>query len=222
MTPGIAASATSLGGLYAVTSEALCRSPELLLAAVENALAGGAQLIQYRDKLNPEAMRERNARALRDLCRGNGARLIINDDAELAARVGADGVHIGQADLSLEQARAKVGDRAIIGVSCANSIARAVSAAAGGADYVAFGRFFASRTKPDAPPATIDLLRQARARLSIPICAIGGITAHNAAPLIAAGADLIAAVEGVFATVDVRRAAAAYSALFMKQSRQDQ
>lgn len=203
-----------LRGLYAITSESICSSPELLVAAVEEALAGGAALIQYRDKRNDAGTRERNAHALLGLCHEHGAWLIINDDVEVADHVGADGVHLGKSDAPLEHARRVLGADALIGVSCANSLERASAAAASGASYVAFGRFFASRTKPDAPPADVGLLRQARARLTIPICAIGGLTALNAAPVLAAGADLIAAVDGVFGAPDIQQACAAYAALF--------
>lgn len=206
--------ARGLRGLYAITSEAVCRSPDRLVAAAAEALAGGARLLQYRDKWNDPATRLRNAHALRGLCHQQQALLIVNDDPLLAEASDADGVHLGASDAPLAAARARLGPDAIIGVSCANSLERARAAAAAGASYVAFGRFFDSRTKPDAPPATLETLRQARAELSLPICVIGGITPANAAPLLAAGADMVAAVEGVFGAADVAAAAAEYSRLF--------
>lgn len=207
---------TSLRGLYAVTPDALCTEPERLVAAVRAALAGGAALVQYRDKRAADSGRERNARALLALCRAHGARLIVNDDAALARAVGADGVHLGARDLPLPQARALLGADALIGISCANQLERARLAQAQGASYVAFGRFFASRTKPDAPPAPLELLREARAALEIPICAIGGVTPANAGSLVAAGADLVAAVEGLFGAPDIAAAARAYAAAFVQ------
>jgi thiamine-phosphate pyrophosphorylase len=185
-----------LRGLYAITSAALCAEPQRLLAGVAAALQGGARVIQYRDKhsISP-AQRERNVAALLQLCRESQARLIINDDVELAARIGADGVHLGAADPPLALARARLG-------------------------HVAFGRFFASNTKPDAPQAALELLVQARAHfnhLRIPICAIGGVTPATAVGLIAAGADLVAAVEGVFGDLRpgaITAAARAYAELF--------
>ena len=204
----------ALRGLYAITSESVCATPDLLIAAVKKVLAGGAHLLQYRDKWNSRTVRERNAQALLILCRQRQAALIINDDVELAASIGADGVHLGSTDAPLAQARAALGKDAIIGVSCANSLERAETAAAAGASYVAFGRFFASLTKPEAPAAMPEVLTGARRRIAIPICAIGGITPANAASLIAAGADMVAAVEGVFGATDIRRAAADYAALF--------
>jgi len=203
-----------LRGLYAITSEDICRSPSRLVAAAAEALAGGARLLQYRDKWNDAATRLRNAHILRGLCHEQQALLIVNDDPMLAEATDADGVHLGASDAPLAAARARLGPDAIIGVSCANSLERARAAAAAGASYVAFGRFFDSRTKPDAPPATIETLRQARAELQIPICVIGGLTPANAAPLVAAGADMVAAVEGVFGAADVAAAAQAYQQCF--------
>lgn len=206
--------AQALRGLYAITSQAVCADGATLLSAAEEALAGGAALLQYRDKWNTAARREQNAHALLGLCHEHGALLIINDDVALALTCGADGVHVGTADASLASARAALGPEAVIGISCAGSLDRALAAQAGGASYVAFGRFFDSRTKPDAPPAAPALLTQARPQLHIPICAIGGVTPDNAPDLITRGADMVAAVEGVFGAVDVEAAARAYTQLF--------
>jgi len=207
-----------LRGLYAITSEQICRSPGTLCAAVELALEGGAELIQYRDKSGESAQRLLNGRALRALCDRHHALLIVNDDPQLAVAVAADGVHLGQADARIETARSICGPKAIIGVSCSNSIERALAAVAAGADYVAFGRFFPSRTKPDAPPADLSLLRDARARIRAPICAIGGITPALARSVVEAGADLVAAVEGIFGAADIRAAAGEYAAIFREDA----
>lgn len=204
----------NLRGLYAITSEAICRAPGGPGVAVAQAIAGGARVVQYRDKWNEPVDREGHARALLALCRAHGALLVVNDDADLAARIGADGVHLGQQDASVAQARARCGAHSIIGVSCSGSVDRALKAASQGANYVAFGRFFPSRTKPDAPPADVAALRLARAQLSIPICAIGGITPQTAPTLISAGADLIAAVDGIFGASDPEAAARAYASCF--------
>jgi thiamine-phosphate pyrophosphorylase len=204
-----------LRGLYAITSAALCAAPQRLLCEVEGALRGGAVLLQYRDKAASAAARLERAQQLQALCARFAVPLIINDDVELAARVGA-GVHVGRSDATVAAARAALGAPALIGVSCGSDLQRAHSALAAGASYVAFGRFFDSRTKPDAPPATPAVLAQARAELpaGTPLCAIGGITPDNAAPLIAQGADLIAAVDGVFGGGDSEAAARAYARLF--------
>jgi thiamine-phosphate pyrophosphorylase len=202
-----------LRGLYAITPARLCTDPAQLMAAVDAALRGGARLIQYRDKHNDAPTRQGNALELLGLCRSHQAELIINDDVALARTIGT-GVHLGANDLPVRQARARLGADAIIGVSCANALDRALKAEAEGASYIAFGRFFLSRTKPDAPQAELSLLRIARARLRIPICAIGGITAENAVDPVESGADLVAAVEGVFGEFDIEATARAYAGLF--------
>ena len=148
------------------------------------------------------------------LCHDHGIPLIINDDVELAVAVGAHGVHLGKADSTVRSARKQLGAEAIIGVSCYNELERAVEAASEGADYVAFGRFFPSQSKPDTVTADPELLRQARQRLGIPVVAIGGITPENGQPLITAGAQLLAAIHGVFGQADVQAAARRYAELF--------
>jgi thiamine-phosphate pyrophosphorylase len=139
--------------------------------------------------------------------------LIINDDAQLAKAVGADGVHLGKDDGDIANARAVLGEAAIIGVSCYNSLDRAVTAQAQGASYVAFGRFFSSNTKPLAAPAQLDTLQQAKAVIKLPIVAIGGILPSNGLALIDAGADLLAVVGGLFDNA-LENAARQYHALF--------
>ncbi len=204
-----------LRGLYAITDSGLLAGGKLL-PYVEAALTGGARLLQYRDKSTDEARRLREAEALRRLCESHGATLIINDDAELAARLGV-GLHLGQQDGSLAAARALLGSQAIIGGTCHAQLALAEQAVGEGASYVAFGRFFNSLTKPGAPAATLDLLATARARVALPIVAIGGIDLHNAAPLIAHGASMIAVIHALFAAdspAEVERRARAFSALF--------
>ncbi len=196
-------------GLYAITDGP---RPDLI-AAVAAALAGGARVVQYRDKTAEATRRHREARALFELCRAHGVPLIVNDDVELAAAIGADGVHLGEDDADLGAARERLGPAAILGVSCYDSLERARSLAARGADYLAFGAFFASPTKPAARRATRELLHAAAA-LGLPRVAIGGITPENAPPLVAAGAHAIAAISGVFSAPDVRAAAARYAALF--------
>lgn len=203
-----------LQGLYALTDSSLTPGTALL-PAVEAAIRGGARLVQYRDKSTDSARRLAEARALVELCQGHGVPLIVNDDPALAAAAGADGVHLGRDDGDVATARVRLGPRAIIGISCYDSLERAVAAAHAGADYVAFGSFHASASKPDATRASPELLRQARQQLpGIPLCAIGGITPGNGAALVAAGAHMLAVIRGVFAEQDVTVAAQAYSRLF--------
>lgn len=206
-------SSHKLRGLYAITDASL-QAPQQLTERVSLAIAGGAALIQYRDKASAAAVRVRQARALAGLCREHGIPLIINDDIALAAECGAQGVHLGKDDPDPASARRLLGQQAIIGVSCYNQWARAQWAAEQDVDYIAFGRFFTSRTKPDAVQAGLDLIRHAKQQWSLPVAAIGGITPKNGMPLIEAGADLLAVVHGVFAAPDIRAAAAAYARLF--------
>lgn len=201
-------------GLYAITPTSLCLDPARLLRATESALRGGARFIQYRDKTDDHARRLSSARSLRALCDRYGARLIVNDDVELAVDADAHGVHLGLDDRPLMEARARLGPARLIGITCQDSAARARAASEGGADYLALGAFFVSRTKPDARRASVELLRAVRVETSLPICAIGGITPANGAPLVEAGADLLAAVDGVFGAPDIEAAARAYARLF--------
>ncbi|MFJ4391737.1 thiamine phosphate synthase [Pseudomonas soli] len=203
-----------LRGLYAITDSQLLAGR--FLSHVEAALEGGVRLLQYRDKSDDTAHRLREAEALKTLCERYGTELIINDDAELAARLGV-GVHLGQTDGPLTPARALLGRQAIIGSTCHANLELAQQAAEEGASYVAFGRFFNSVTKPGAPAASVELLEQARAQVKLPIAVIGGITLDNAAPLVAHGADLLAVIHGLFgadSAQEVTRRARAFNALF--------
>jgi len=195
-------------GLYAITDGPRADLIEVCAAAI----AGGAAMLQYRDKTRDDVRRREEAGALATLCASNGIPLIINDDVALAATVGAAGVHLGEDDADIASARAQLGPRAIIGVSCYDSIERASELAAG-ADYLAFGAFFASPTKPGARVATPQLLRDAKV-LNRPLVAIGGITAANGAALIDAGADFLAVISGIFGETDVHAAARRIAALF--------
>jgi thiamine-phosphate pyrophosphorylase len=200
-------------GLYAITDSGLIPA-DRLLDAVEQAILGGARLIQYRDKSTRPERRRQQAQALNSLCQAYAVPLIINDEVELAVRVNAAGVHLGRDDRDLATARAQLGAAAYIGVSCYNHLETALAAARTGADYVAFGSFFPSFIKPAAVRADLALLRQARQRLTLPIVAIGGITPANGKALIAAGADYLAVISGVFGQPDIRAAAQSYASLF--------
>ncbi|WP_029935413.1 thiamine phosphate synthase [Thiomicrospira pelophila] len=200
-------------GLYAITDPAL--SPGLVVIEhVRQALEGGARIVQYRDKSSDFDQQLETARQLKTLCEHYQAWLIINDSIELTKQSQAHGIHIGQNDAALNEARAQLGHKAIIGVSCYNDLDRAHQMQKLGADYVAFGRFFNSKTKPHAPPADLDTLTQARAQLHIPIVAIGGVTAQNAPPLIQSGAHSVAIIQGLFAQANIRQAATDIASLF--------
>ncbi len=185
-------------GLYGVTDSTLMLDDESLLTRVAAALAGGMRVLQYRDKSKDSARRLRQALALKQLCQQSNALFLINDDVDLAIACGADGVHLGQSDEALSLARARLGQHAVIGISCEDSLALARQAVEQGADYIAFGRFFASKTKPDAPLVPIHVLVDAKAAFSLPVVAIGGITVDNAPQLISAGANMLAVVNDLF------------------------
>lgn len=183
-------------GLYAITDGGLLPPPELL-PAVEAALRGGAILVQYREKSLGTGQRLEQARELKRLCQDFNVPLIINDDPRLALDSGADGVHLGQSDGSVAEARRLLGDSAIIGITCHGRLDLAEEAACSGADYLAFGRFHTSTTKPGALPASPQVLTDA-AKFGLPRTAIGGITLDNSEALIRAGADLLAVIGGLF------------------------
>ncbi|MCU7875958.1 MAG: thiamine phosphate synthase [Candidatus Thiodiazotropha sp. (ex Lucinoma borealis)] len=204
---------SSLHGLYAITDNLLCPS-ESLQNQVREVLLGGARIIQYRDKKGDHHKRLSDASALLQLCREYNALLIINDDVILARQSGADGVHLGKDDPSMAIARDELGEKAIIGISCYNRLELARQAAAAGADYIAFGRFFASTIKPEAVQADLELLTDANKELELPLVAIGGITPENGAPLIAAGADMLAVIHGVFGQPDIQAASRRLCRLF--------
>ncbi|MGB5177457.1 MAG: thiamine phosphate synthase [Gammaproteobacteria bacterium] len=201
------------GGLYAITDSQLIPAAKLY-EQVAAAIRGGAAVIQYRDKISDHEQRRQQASVLARLCDDHAVPLIINDDVELAAAVGASGVHLGKSDDTVRSARKVLGADAIIGVSCYNMLERAVEATGEGADYVAFGRFYASQSKPDTVTAKPELLLRARRCLHVPIVAIGGITPENGQPLITAGAHLLAAIHGVFGQADVQASARRYAELF--------
>ena len=201
-----------LRGLYAITPETADRAD--LLSRVDAALSGGCRILQYRDKLSAMPERVARARALRELTRRHGARLLINDDLALCRLVEADGVHLGEDDGNLRAARAILGPHAILGASCYADYAMAERATAAGADYVAFGAVYPSPTKPNARRATVDLFFRAKSGFTVDVCAIGGITLDNAPPLIAAGADLLAVITDLFSAPDIAARAAQYQQLF--------
>lgn len=204
--------AYAIKGVYAITPD--CANTADLLHRVRLALAGEVRVLQYRNKSANTAQRLEQAHALRKLTREFAITFIVNDDAQLAAHVDADGVHLGVADDSVDAARALLGIHKIIGISCYNRLLLAQNAVHAGADYVAFGAFFPSTIKPNAVVADIELLQQARAGLSVPLVAIGGITLHNAASLVHAGADALAVITALFDAADILVTARKFAKLF--------
>lgn len=204
-------------GLYAVTPDSA--DTPALLAGVEAALAGGAQLLQYRNKTASPALRLTQGRALLALCREYQVPLIINDHLDLALALDAHGLHVGGEDGSVAEARQRLGAGKILGVSCYASTESAHAATEAGATYVAFGGFFPSKVKPGKNARTpVALLTEARSALKTPIVAIGGITLDNAPTLIEAGADSVAVISALFEAPDVRVTARSFRELFRKPS----
>ena len=203
----------NLRGLYAITDSSLL-SHNKLKDAVEQAILGGAQVIQYRDKQSAPQNRKQQALDLVTLCNAHQIQCIINDDIELAKAVNAHGIHIGKDDVTIKEARNLLGNDALIGVSCYNSLELAQAAEVGGADYVAFGSFYPSITKPQATSADIMLLQEAKNQIKIPVAAIGGITPENAATIIDAGADMLAVINAVFGQPNIRQASRKFADLF--------
>ena len=202
-----------ISGLYAITPAQT--NIETLCHQVQQALAGGARSIQYRDKHGSANMRRARLERLLSLTRAHGALLIVNDDIELAVEAGADGVHIGATDASPSEARARLGAYRVLGVSCYNRIELAAEALDCGADYVAFGSVFPSQTKPEAVHAPLELIASARAQFAQAcIVAIGGVTRSNAAAVFRAGGDAVAVISDLFEAEDVCAAARQFSALF--------
>jgi thiamine-phosphate pyrophosphorylase len=202
----------SLRGLYAVTPD----DPLLprMSALVREALAGGVKIVQYRNKVAPPPLFRAQAAELLRICRAAGALLIVNDNPEIAADIGADGVHVGREDGGAARARAIVGPDCIIGVSCYDDLSIAERAVAEGADYIAFGAMFPSSVKPGAVAAPLSLLSEAKARFGVPVCAIGGIKTGNVQSLIDAGADMAAVITDLFDADDIAVQARAYQDLF--------
>jgi thiamine-phosphate pyrophosphorylase len=200
-----------LRGLYAITPEA--KDTDWLVARVEQCLAGGAALVQYRAKKAASHVALEQARRLVALCHAARVPLIVNDSLELAIAAGADGVHLGRDDIDAASARAAL-PGGLIGVSCYDDPAAAARAARAGADYVAIGSVFASATKPGANRATLENLAAAKRISGLPVAAIGGITLGNATRALEAGADMLAVIAALFAAADVRAAARAFANLF--------
>lgn len=197
------------GGLYVITDGPRADILDVVAAALE----GGARLLQYLDETTDAERRFAEASAIRELCQLHDVPMIIHEDIALAQAVSAGGVHLGSAGTDMERARTALGHASIIGVACRDSLESARIAVHAGANYISFGAFFPSPTKPMAPRASLDLLLQS-ARFGVPRVAIGGITPDNGGVLVAAGAEYLASISSVFGSNDVRHAAQRLSELF--------
>lgn len=205
--PPSATAPAPLRGVYALTPEHT--QDDLLLAQVAAAVAGGVRWLQYRNKQASDEQRRRQATRLAAYCRNHAVQLIINDDVPLAQEVGAGGVHLGAQDLPVAAARAQLGEDAIIGCTCHDSLSLAAHAVQAGANYLAFGAVYPSPSKPQAVHCPLAVLRKAKQQFTLPLVAIGGITPDNAAEVVRSGADAIAVLHGLFAAADITACARA-------------
>lgn len=203
-----------LSGLYAIADAECIGKNNEIISKTEEVLLAGVKILQYRDKINSQQDRFKIAQQLRTLTANNECLLIINDEVSLAQEINADGVHLGKEDTSIEQARNLLGSDKIIGASCYAHFANAYPAISASADYIAFGSFFPSSTKPNAPQANIDLITQAKQLFDTPVCAIGGITPQNASKLLDTGADMIAVISAIFNASSPKQAVQEYLTLF--------
>lgn len=205
-----------LSPIYAITDPQLLPSQHLFIG-VEAALAGGIRTIQLRDKFETFENKLKQAIKLMVICKRFDAQLIINDDIEIAKQSGAHGVHLGQGDDAMSKARQILGEKAIIGITCHSDINLAQQAVVHGADYIAFGRFFGSNTKPLASTAQLTILQDAKQKITLPIVAIGGIDSDNMNQVIKSGADTLAVCHSLFSATSIKQQAQA----MMAQCRQN-
>ncbi len=200
-------------GIYAITD---CENfpGSAVISKTEIMLENGIALLQYRNKNRRSPEYSVLAERLLALCRRYGCPLVVNDDPQLAGDIEADGLHLGERDISIDEARCSLGKGKLIGYSCYNRMERAVYAERSGADYVALGAFHSSPTKPGAARIGLSQLQKTRRAVSLPIIAIGGITPENGREIVQAGADMLAVVSGLYRAADIARAVRLYRASF--------
>ncbi len=199
-------------GLYAITPD--MADLNTLVHKTQLAIEGGAFMVQYRSKKQDHAVKMQQCAAILRLCREYGVPCIVNDDVEMCRILEADGVHLGENDDNIAEVRRILGEDAIIGSSCYDQLDRAKQAQKEGATYVAFGAVFPTPTKPNAPRATVALLREAKHEIHIPIVAIGGITVNNAHDVIEAGVDAIAVITSLFEAKTIKETAETFLKMF--------
>ena len=199
-------------GLYAITPD--MTDLNTLIQKTQSAIEGGAFMVQYRSKIHDRDVKMQQCAAILRLCREYDVPCIVNDDVEMCHILEADGVHLGENDDNIAEVRRILGEDAIIGSSCYDQLDRAKQAQKEGATYVAFGAMFPTPTKPNAPRATLELLREAKSEIEIPIVAIGGITVNNAHDVIEAGADAIAVITSLYESNSIKETAETFLKMF--------
>jgi len=199
-------------GLYAITPD--MADLNTLIQKTQLAIEGGAFMVQYRSKIDDRDAKMRQCAAILRLCHEYEIPCIVNDDVDMCRVLEADGVHLGEKDDNIAEVRHILGEDAIIGSSCYNQIERARQAQKEGASYVAFGAIFATSTKPQAPRATLELLKEAKREIQIPIVAIGGITVNNAHDVTKTGIDAIAVITSLYEAKTIKETAETFSKMF--------
>jgi len=199
-------------GLYAITPDSA--DLNTLIQKTKSAIEGGAFMVQYRSKILNRDVKMQQCAAILSLCREYEIPCIVNDDVDMCRILEADGVHLGEKDDNIAEVRHMLGEDAIIGSSCYDQLDRAKTAQKEGASYVAFGAMFATSTKPNAPRATLALLKEAKREIQIPIVAIGGITVNNAHDVIKTGIDAIAVITSLYEAKSIKETAETLSKMF--------
>jgi len=199
-------------GLYLVTPN--WDDTEALIDATGQALRAGAALVQYRHKSASPELRREQATQLLALCRRHGRPFIINDHLDLCLELDADGVHVGGTDASVAEARKALGARKIVGASCYGDKQLARDASVNGASYVAFGGFYPSKVKQYPVTTPAEIVDWAKAEIPLPCIVIGGMTPQNAVPLVARGADMVAAISSVYGAPRIDAAVHEFAHLF--------
>ena len=199
-------------GLYAITPDSA--DLNTLIQKTKSAIEGGAFMVQYRSKIHDRDVKMQQCAAILCLCREYEIPCIVNDDVDMCRILEADGVHLGEKDHNIAEVRNILGEDAIIGSSCYDQLNRAKSAQKEGASYVAFGAMFPTSTKPNAPRATLALLKEAKREIQIPIVAIGGITVNNAHDAIKTGIDAIAVITSLYEAKSIKGTAETFVKMF--------
>jgi thiamine-phosphate pyrophosphorylase len=199
-------------GLYAITPDSA--DLNTLIQKTKSAIEGGAFMVQYRSKIQDRDVKMQQCAAILRLCREYEIPCIVNDDVDMCRILEADGIHLGEKDDNIAEVRHMLGEDAIIGSSCYDQLDRAKTAQKEGASYVAFGAMFATSTKPNAPRATLALLKEAKREIQIPIVAIGGITVNNAHDVIKTGIDAIAVITSLYEAKSIKETAETLSKMF--------
>jgi thiamine-phosphate pyrophosphorylase len=199
-------------GLYAITPDSV--DLNTLIQKTKSAIEGGAFMVQYRSKIHDRDVKMQQCDAILRLCREYEIPCIVNDDVDMCRILEADGVHLGEKDDNIAEVRHILGEDAIIGSSCYDQLDRAKSAQKEGASYVAFGAMFPTSTKPNAPRASLALLKEAKREIQIPIVAIGGITVNNAHDVIKTGIDAIAVITSLYEAKSIKETAETFAKMF--------